>query len=231
MALSDKITQLRDDTIASLDAGHNYHVHTEIAWRLVQRMVRQGDAFTIRNQATGNSVDETELSNLAQGYISGYLSSATFQHFVSVFERFVSDLLRLWLTEYPGSLAGNQLKFRTVLDCADKDAIVAAVVDKEVHGLSYQRLAEWFDYLEKIAKLGCPSQDQIERLAEVKASRDVLVHNNGIVNVIYLDKSMGRARFSNGDRLELTEHYHRDSWQLIKQVVTEVANAAIIKLN
>jgi len=104
------------------------------------------------------------------------------------------------------------------------------MVQKEVHGLAYQRVADWFVHLEKLTKLGCPARDQIECLAEIKASRDLLVHNNGIANAIYIDKSMGRARFADGDKLELPEHYHRESWELIKRVVTSVADAAINKL-
>lgn len=230
MALIDEITPLRDDCLSSLDASHNYYAHTKSAWRLVQQMVRQGHKVTIRNQATGNTVDETELSGLAQNYVTGYLASATFQHFVSLFEQFVFDFLREWLTEYPRSLSGNQLQFRAVLDSADKNEIVATVVQKEVLGLAYKRLADWFAYLDKIAQLGCPTQDQIQRLAEIKASRDVLVHNNGISNSIYVDKSMGQARFADGDLLALPEHYHRESWQLIKQVVSDLADAGINKL-
>ncbi len=230
MALIDEIAQLRDDCLSSLDAGHNYYAHTKAVWRLVQRMPREGRKFASRNLATGDIVKEAELANLAQGYVTGYLASATFQHFVSLFERFVSDLLCLWLTEYPDSLSSNQLEFRTVLDSQDKETIVAAVVQQKVHELSYKSVGKWFDYFEKIAKLGCPDNDQIERLSEIKASRDILVHNNGIVNSIYVDKSKGRDRFADGDKLELPENYHRDSWQLIKQVVTDVADAAINKL-
>ena len=156
--------------------------------------------------------------------------SATFQHFVSLFERFMFDFLRVWLTEHPHSLSGKELRFQTVLDAANKGEIVAAVVQQKVLQLTYKRVADWFEYLEKIAQLRCPNQDQIERLAEIKASRDVVVHNNGIVNPIYVDKSMGRARFADGDNLELPEDYHRDSWQLLKQVVADVANAGINKL-
>jgi hypothetical protein len=173
MALIDEITQLRDDCLSSLDASHNYYAHTKSAWRLVQQMVRQGHKVTIRNQATGNTVDETELSGLAQDYVTSYLGPATFQHFVSLFEQFVFGLLRAWLTEYPGSISGNQLQFRTVLDATDKNEIVTAVVQKETLGLAYKRVADWFAYLENIAQLGCPTQDQIQRLAEIKASRDV----------------------------------------------------------
>jgi len=201
MALVDEITRLRDNTAASLDASHDYYVHTKYAWRLVQQLVQHGHKATIDNQATGSTVDETQLSNLAQGYVTSFLASATFQHFVSLFERFVFDLLRVWLTEYPGSLAANQLKFRTVLDSADRGEVVSAVVQKEVHKLAYQRVNDWFDYLEKIAKLGCPNQEEIERLAEIKASRDVLVHNDGIANSIYVYKSMGRARSAIRDKL------------------------------
>jgi hypothetical protein len=41
---------------------------------------------------------------------------------------------------------------------------------------------------------------------------------------------MGSARFADGDTLELSDNYHRESWQLIKQVVSDVADAGINKL-
>lgn len=230
MSLIDEITQLRDDSISSLDASHDYYRHSRAVWRLAQQMVRDGRKIRIRNRVTGNTVNEAELSGLARDYIKIYLVSATFQHFVSLFERFVFDFLRVWLTDDPRSLSGKQLEFRTVLDAADQNEIVTAVVQKEVLGVTYKRVADWFKYLEKIAQLGCPSQDQIKQLAEIKASRDVLVHNNGIANSIYVDKSMGCARCAEGDKLELPEQYHRDSWQLLKKVVTDLANAGIKKL-
>jgi hypothetical protein len=121
---------------------------------------------------------------MSHNYVTGYLASATFQDFVALFERFIFDFLTAWLAAYPASLSGNQLKFRTVLEAADRNEIVAAVVRKEVQDLAYQRVADWFAYVERIAQLDCPSQDVIERLAEIKASRDVLVHNRGIANAI-----------------------------------------------
>jgi hypothetical protein len=230
MAIVDDIGRLRDDCLSRLDESHNYHAYTSGVWRVMQHVVRRGDRFTIRNQTTGDRVDETELSGLAQSYVTKYLASATFQHFVSFFERFIVNFLQRWLTEYPGSLSGNKLSFRSVLNAADKHEIVAIVVQKELHEITYKRVADWFGYLEKKAKLGCPNQDQIERLAEIKASRDVLVHNNGIANSVYIEKAMGRDRFSDGGSLELPEPYLSESWQLIKDVVTDVANAGIAKL-
>lgn len=227
MALVDKMTQLRDNCLSSLDASHDYYTHTKNIWRIIQQFVREGHEFTIRNCVTDHIVNQTELSGLAQPYITGYLASATFQHFVSLFEQFVFDLLRAWLTEYPNSLSRKQLQFGTVLDAKNKNEIVTAIVQKEVQEIIYKRIAEWFNYFENIASLGYPTEDQILKLAEIKASRDVLVHNNGIANSIYVDKSMGQARFASGETLELPEQYHRESWQLIKKVVSDIANAGI----
>jgi hypothetical protein len=81
----------------------------------------------------------------------------------------------------------------------------------------------------KIAKLGCPSADHIERFAEIKATRDALVHNKGIANRVYIDKAMGRARFRDGDKIEVPATYHRDSWRLVKQIITDLADAGIRK--
>jgi len=230
MTLREQIANLRDESLRALDASHNYFVHTGSAWRLIQRLVQQGHKFTVSNQATGSTIGEAELSSLAQGYITGYLASATFQDFVAVFERFFFELVKAWLMKYPGNLAEKELKFRIVLESVSTEDIVAAVVAREVQGLTYQRVPAWFKELEKLVKLGCPTQDEIARLAEIKTSRDVLVHNNGIANSIYIDKSMGHARFASGEKLELPERYHRESWVLIKQIVSDISDAAIRKV-
>jgi len=69
------------------------------------------------------------------------------------------------------------------------------------------------------------TKDQIERLAEIKASRDILAHNRGIVN----EKPSGRARYEVGQRLEIPEPYLQESRTLIQNVVQDVSAAAIAK--
>ena len=117
-----------------------------------------------------------------------------------------------------------------VLKAPDKSAIVLTVVDKELNELKYERLADWFVYLERLTNLGCPSADEIETLAEIKASRDILVHNNGIANATYVSKAGTQARYKDGERLEIPEQYHRASWETINKVLREVSGAAIAKV-
>src|SRR5260370_1187707 len=128
MALADEISQLRHLSLAALDAIHDYFTHTKRAWRLVQEVVGEGRRFTLRNQATGTVTDQDGLVALTRHYITDYLTSSTFQQFVSVFEDFFFDMLHLWLAAYPGSLADKDVKFGAVLRAPDKAAVTHLVV-------------------------------------------------------------------------------------------------------
>jgi hypothetical protein len=230
MALADDLQALSTRTLSALEASHDYYTYTKRVWRLLQQIIREGRKFTFRNPTTGTRVDEQVLLGRAQLYVTDYLMSATFQHFVSLFEDFVFELLRCWLAAYPASLSRKQIEMGAILKAPDKGAIVLTVVDKELNELKYERLADWFAYLERLTHLGCPTADEIEKLAEIKASRDVLVHNNGIANATYVSKAGGRARYKEGEKLEIPEPYHRACWETISKVVRDVSAAAIGKV-
>ena len=229
MALADDIRALRDRTVAALVAAHDYFADTKTAWKTVAETVAAGRQYATTNPVTGTTTTAADLVAKAQGYVNGPLIGATFQQFLSAFETFVFDLLRLWLTAYPRSVAGRKLDFKTVLDAPDRDAIVAAVIGRELNDVLYERPAGWFAYLEGKAKLGRPTADQIERIAEAKATRDVLVHGQGVAGPTYIDKAGRLARFAAGDPLDIPEPYHREIYELLLTVVREVANAAATK--
>ncbi len=229
MALADEIQIFATRTLSALDASHDYFTYSKRVWRFLPQIVKEGRRFTFRNRTTGTRVDEQMLLGRAQLYVTDYLTSSTFQHFVSLFEDFFFGLLRQWLAAYPGSLSRKQVEMAAVLKAPDKAAIVLAVVDKELNDLKYERLADWFAHLERLTNLGCPTAAEIEKLAEIKASRDILVHNNGVVNAIYVGKAGRCARYHDGEKLEIPEQYHRESWETIKKVVHDLSVAALAK--
>src|SRR5438105_9283931 len=138
MALADEIQALVSRTPSALDASHDYYTYTKRVWRLLQQIVQEGRKFTFRNLTTGTRVDEQVLLGRAQLYVTDYLTSSTFQHFVSLFEDFFFGTLRCWLAAYPGSLSRKQVEMSAVLKAPDKGAIVLAVVDKELTELKYE---------------------------------------------------------------------------------------------
>jgi hypothetical protein len=227
MALADDIRSLGTQSTEALNESHDYYTYMGRSWLLLQRIVREGRRFKFHNPATGSRVNERSLMDRRREYLGVYLRSATFQHFVTLFKDFVFDLLRLWLAAHPQSLSRKQVEVSVVLNALDKTAILLAVADKELNELKYGRVADWFAYLHRLVRIDCPSVDEIEQLAEIKASRDILVHNKGIVNATYLSKAGGRARFQDREELEIPENYHRSSWELIRKVVQDVSQAAL----
>jgi hypothetical protein len=130
----------------------------------------------------------------------------------------------------PYPFARCQLEFEVVLKARDRDEIVAGVVLKQLNDLKYENLRDWFAALNKVVKLSCPSDDEISALAEVKATRDILEHNAGVVNEVYIRKADKKARYAVGDHIEIDDTYHLESWSLIKKVVSDVTAGAIGKL-
>jgi hypothetical protein len=230
MALADDIRALRDRALADLNAAHDYYTDTEIAWRIVHKAIRAGATFSIQNAVTGTVTTQANLTGKARGYVKEQLAEATFQQFISIFENYFFDLLRLWLMAYPQNLFGKKVDFKAVLYAPDKDAITFLVVHKELNEVLYDRPSGWFAYLEDKAKLGCPTPDEIEKIAEAKASRDVLVHNRGVAGKTYESKAGKLARYKDGQRIDVPEHYHRETWNLIRKVITDISNAAIAKV-
>src|SRR5258706_6315855 len=230
MALAADIQSLRDRVLADLNAAHDYYTDTKIAWDIARRAIAAGHTFSIQNMTTGTLTTHADLAGKSRGYVAEQLAEATFQQFISIFENYFFDLLRLWLMAYPKNLSGKKVDFKDVLDAPDKDAITSRVVSKEVNEILYERPTGWFQYVNDKAKLGCPTQDEIGRIAESKASRDVLVHNRGVASKTYESKAGKLARYQDGQRMYIPEHYHRQTWELLRKVVTDISNAAIAKV-
>ncbi len=80
-------------------------------------------------------------------------------------------------------------------------------------------------------KLGCPTSDEIDTIAEIKATRDLLEHNAGIVNELYVRKAGMKSRFAVSDRVEIDVDYHLASRKLFKTVVSDLTTVAITRLS
>jgi hypothetical protein len=230
MALADDIRELRDRVLADLHAAHDYYTDTQTAWRIARKVVAAGATFRVQSSVTGTVTTQANLAAKAEDYMAGPLAEATFQQFLRLSEAFFFDLLRLWLTAYPQSLAARKVDVKTVLDAPDKDAILLLVVDRELNEIQYERPAGWFAYLEDRARLGCPTADEVERIAEAKATRDVLVHSRGVAGKTYEAKAGRFARCRDGEQVAIPTQYHRETWELIRKIVTDLSNAAIAKV-
>jgi hypothetical protein len=230
MAVTDEIAVVRDRTLSGLTAAIDFLDHNLVVWRSFADSVAAGHTLDFTNTTTGTRTNQNDLVRLSDPYTNDYLLPFTFQRILALFETFFFDLLRVLLRHEPRRLSKKTVEFGTILAAPNRDVLILSVVDRELNEVKYRKVAEWFEFLESTVRLGCPAVDEIEQLAEMKASRDILEHNAGEINEVYLAKAGARARYKVGERLEIPDPYLRTCWTLLRKIVEDVVTAATARL-
>jgi hypothetical protein len=245
MALPDEIRVLAELILSRLDESRDFYLHTKQAWRVVEGVADEGRPVGIFGQAGGEDVPPPDLKPMAKRYVRVHLAQSVFKGFSGLLEEWILGLARLWLTAYPVQLdtAYNEAADRSrsqrrdeihvplseILAAPDRDAILSGVIERVVRELAYRRPAAWFRFIDNRVNLGCPDEDQRGALGEMKAARDVLEHNRGIVGPDYIDKADALARYDVGDYVQINEFYLLHCFALLRNVVETMADAAIRK--
>jgi hypothetical protein len=232
VAVADQIDALATRTQTDLDNLFNFRAHNHLIWKDFEVRVRTGHTLETRIVETGTEVTEPDLIDLYPRYRATYFQGLSFVQLTTAVEAFLFDFLRLLLTNDPRHLAQKKrIEVGVALSVADGGALVSLIAERELNELRYDRPRAWFDYLHRIVKLGCPTDAEIEQIAEMKAARDLLIHNLGIVNKTYLDKAGTKARYALGDQVLIDRPYSDDCWVRAKKLVEDIAAAAKRRLS
>lgn len=227
MDLRERIHDLRNEAKRNLIAANDYFNDLNQAWELVRAVIRSGRRFSYPNPTTGTVTTQDNLAARLRQYREQLALESTFQQFLSIFENYFFDILRLWLMAYPRSLGNKQIDLHTILDAPDHEAIVLAIVNKELNAVAYEKPSQWFAYLQEKVKIVGPSVAQLDLLTEAKATRDILAHGGGIANKIYVAKAGRLARATVGEFLVIPEPYHRQVWETLLDIVERIADGMI----
>jgi hypothetical protein len=109
-----------------------------------------------------------------------------------------------------------QINVNEVLQAKALKDLKFKVVDSELDRLRRKSPKEWFDYIKVQLKVDLPDRDLRGQFREMKATRDVWVHNDGYANEFYFEKAGAFARVSPvlNARPEITDEYLHSSWEV-----------------
>lgn len=108
----------------------------------------------------------------------------------------------------------------SVIDLVDKDkeAIIDQIIDQRLASLFYASPQKQLEYLDKA--IGVEVEEAIwKKWIEIKARRDLWIHNAGVVNQIYLDKAKETAKFALGQEATITLQYFQETVALTKRMI------------
>ncbi|MGV3652408.1 MAG: hypothetical protein ACO1OK_13370 [Devosia sp.] len=164
---------------------------------------------------------------------SQYAQSLVFV--VAIAEDYIGDIIFSILMAYPKkilvSAKGNEgersVDLKTLIDEGDLEAILIYQATSRLNEVMYASPAQYAVYFQKIT--GFSLGDHLSAYVELKATRDLLIHNDGIINEIYLEKVGDRARGVVGDRIIVDADYFEQSVRLLKKISSTIYRGLLDK--
>lgn len=149
---------------------------------------------------------------------------------VAITEDYLITTLKVILSWYPDKLASGDKKvdILLILDSDDLDELLDRLVEKKIHSALYEPPAKYLQFIENTLSVTIPQKHK-EMYVEIKATRDILVHNGGVVNSSYLRKANKMARAKEGEDVPINPEYFNECIRCMKAIIASIYTRVLKK--
>jgi hypothetical protein len=148
---------------------------------------------------------------------------------VSQFEAFLGDVISTILKAYPQKLSvvpevgrekdqrPKDVSLEVILRSGSYAEIIDSVIAARCEALFFAPPKKYLEYLAEISGVDT-SDEAFCNYIEIKASRDVIIHNNKIVNATYQSKAGKYARAQVGESVVVDAKYFDHTVMILKRI-------------
>ncbi|MFY4822103.1 hypothetical protein ACOTVO_04970 [Aliarcobacter butzleri] len=140
---------------------------------------------------------------------------------LSTFETLISNLIQEYYTRFPQALP-NDTKKLTLAEIKELGSVEEAerfIIDSEIDSILRGDILSQLDYFEKKLKFNSNYISEYkDYLVETSQRRNILVHNDGVINKHYLKKTPNKfltEEFNEGKRIKVNSKYLLERIELI----------------
>ena len=189
-----------------------------------------------KGEKTVLSRDREEISGvLENAYNSGIYEQGIIVA-VALAEDYLQTTLRTVLQWFPQKLKQNvagenvvkSVNLDIILEAKSKEQLLSRLINKQMQGVFYGAPTRYFEYIEAVLNIDLPA-DLKKQFVEVKATRDVIVHNSGRANETYLEKAAELARVKNNEKLPVNSEYFSSTISHFKRLIVEFYKQVLAK--
>lgn len=138
---------------------------------------------------------------------------------VTTIEAMLGDVCRKVILAYPRKLGSKKsVPFANVIEAQSLESLHLFAVDSLLHDLSYKSPKDFADAMKDITGVNLLEVPAFHRYIEVKATRDIHIHNQGVANDIYVEKADSHARVAVGTTLPVDVQYFLQAYEASLQV-------------
>ena len=131
---------------------------------------------------------------------------------VSRVEAFIQDCIAIVANAYPKKLSiladKNGIPLDLFLEHESRDDVIRRFVSLKCEGLMFSKPAEYLDKAAKVLSIEL-DEETVQNFLEIKTSRDIIIHNGGLINKIYVEKVGDKRRGEAGEELVIDDAYFK----------------------
>jgi hypothetical protein len=142
---------------------------------------------------------------------------------ITTTENLLNDLLRSIFKEYPAKIPSKKkIDAELVLSFSSLDEAKFYIIDAVINDIAYKSPKEYAQDFFAYSGVNLLESPIFHRYIELKATRDIHIHNAGIANEVYLGKAGILARVKNNEKLPVDIQYFLQSYETCLQLVEEL---------
>jgi hypothetical protein len=171
----------------------------------------------------------TELKSLFNRFANQELYENLLVASVSRFEFYLSDVIGQFLRHAPKKLtigpkggdSGRQIPVQLLAEATDLDALYDDVIELRLQTIFHAEPKEYCTYFNAVSELGI-ALEEFGDFFEIKATRDLIVHNSLVVNELYLKKAGDKKRGELGEKLQVRREYFDSALSAMKTLSSSI---------
>lgn len=228
----------------SINSLNNIYVTTKLSRQgliTLREKLKMNEPFkleieipTVNGLEVTKETDKSKIVEILKRSIKFELFVNSLISAISITENFLEDVIRKVLQNHPWKLSvdidsktkketqeDRKITIKDVLKVTSLEELYEDIINQKLHKLFYASPTDYFKYLKNNIQIDL-EQNLIDNYIEIKATRDLLVHNRGKVNNIYIAKVGNKARVTDTKQnIPITEDYFLESIGILKKVIRD----------
>lgn len=138
---------------------------------------------------------------------------------VTITETILHYILKEVLIQFPNKIPNKRkMDVETALAANSLDEIKIAIVENILNEIAYKSPKDFAEEFNKFIGVNLLEVPVYHKYIELKATRDIHIHNGGVANDIYKSKADTMARVNSGNYLPVTIQYFLQSYEACLQL-------------
>lgn len=175
-----------------------------------------------------------KISDYADDIKSEVLAEGLFVMAISSLDVMLSDVLLYFLRSFPQKLPNNEFKFEKGAFFDNYFKLLKKAAGSYINNLSYKSFDDYFKKELELFSIHWPDffETMGDQIREARATRNLLLHNNLVVNTQYLESAGPKIRQARrGSKLKVDAPYLKDTVAILLEFATQLNMRLIGKYN